>query len=408
MKVASKHLPHNLTFEATGPSRTETTIKTTKQLYDWSMQEIFWRRNISKLLADYSPPFIIKHNLRIERYVEEFITTRQLIDNQSSVEDITSYAESSLFSLFGKSDFATYNDKRVIRLQEIIKEDRDAAWLMLLEILSINYHVGEITNFPKFMDAQIFAKASISSIKIETKTHKSQLTKLKNNFENSLYELSQKFQNQINHNEISNKKSISLQRKILTIQKSISKSSEIISHELIEKNKEELNKFKEAYSTEMKLRAGEALWRHKKHQHRKAKNRWFISSTLWIIFGLISLSIYYTNSIDIYITKYSIRQINIPVSLQAVIFLAPTIIYAWVAKIFLSNYRKNQAQEDDAEERQTMVMTYKALEYDGKRTSNEERALILNALFRSKTHNSDDALPSPIWETVLNRLSKNS
>tara|TARA_E500000318_G_scaffold26685_1_gene26721 strand:+ start:1114 stop:2376 length:1263 start_codon:yes stop_codon:yes gene_type:complete len=408
MKVASKHLPSAITISATGPEPAETVIKTTKQLYDWADKELPWRREISAAFNTFRPTFMNRHSVNIKKNTQLINEIQSKIENKHHLDEIIIYVQENITPSIQSEEIITHDDRRILKIQNLIHHDMNASWIILLDLFSIKYQLNDVTNFPQFIDSQINAKSSIQSIKIEARSYKSQLLYIKNKFEEDLHSLNQKYEDQITENEHSNKKSIRIQRKILTKQRNISKSSEQLSTETISKCETDLNQFKEAYSTEMKLRAGEALWRHKKRQHRKAKNGWFLSSAVWISIGILILSTYYTKAVSIYINDESLRSLEIPISLQAIVFLAPAIIYVWVAKIFLSNYRNNQSQEEDAEERQTMVMTYKALEYDGKRTSNEERALILNALFRSRRHEPDDALPSPIWETVLNRLSKNS
>jgi hypothetical protein len=60
---------------------------------------------------------------------------------------------------------------------------------------------------------------------------------------------------------------------------------------------------------------------------------------------------------------------------------------------------------DDAEEREAMVMTFKALEFE-KRVANEERLVILSALFRPHGGTVEENIPAPIWEIIAGRLPK--
>jgi hypothetical protein len=52
-----------------------------------------------------------------------------------------------------------------------------------------------------------------------------------------------------------------------------------------------------------------------------------------------------------------------------------------------------------------MVNTFKALEHGGQ-AAPEERAIILQALFRPHNGKPEETLPSPVWEAINARIAK--
>lgn len=61
-----------------------------------------------------------------------------------------------------------------------------------------------------------------------------------------------------------------------------------------------------------------------------------------------------------------------------------------------------QRLADDAEQRQAMVMTFKALEHEEKASDNE-RIIVLNALFRPQDSATDEAVPVAALETIMSK-----
>lgn len=58
---------------------------------------------------------------------------------------------------------------------------------------------------------------------------------------------------------------------------------------------------------------------------------------------------------------------------HALIYTMPVLVYVWVLRLFAAQFKTNERLADDAEEREAMVLTFKALEYQ-QQASSEERA----------------------------------
>ena len=69
---------------------------------------------------------------------------------------------------------------------------------------------------------------------------------------------------------------------------------------------------------------------------------------------------------------------------------------------FATEHKINQRLADDAEQRQAMVMTFKALEHEEKASDNE-RIVILNALFRPQDPGNDETVPVAALETMMSK-----
>lgn len=170
----------------------------------------------------------------------------------------------------------------------------------------------------------------------------------------------------------------------------------------IAQTKESFSDLKTAYLEDMKLKASEKMWDARSKIHIKEVSNHMLWFSLSLILGLILLGgIYYgLDQIFPYESDGKAKGFNI---FYTVIYTGPAILYIWVLRIILGNYRKQQAMLDDARERQTMIKTFKALEMEGKADS-AERAIILQALFRPQGQNLEDGLPSPILEAMLKKV----
>jgi hypothetical protein len=151
-----------------------------------------------------------------------------------------------------------------------------------------------------------------------------------------------------------------------------------------------------AFSTEMQLRAAEKFW-GKKRRTNRARAEAAFKRLCWTggLGGAAIIAVYY-----ILILLFGAPgSLNIA---QSIVFAVPTIIYVWILRIFATEYRTNKNMADDAEEREAMVMTFKALEYE-QRVGKEDRLVILNALFRPHGNTGEENVPAPIWEAVIGR-----
>ena len=160
-----------------------------------------------------------------------------------------------------------------------------------------------------------------------------------------------------------------------------------------------MEKIQQAYSTEMSLRASEKFWSRKRNLNRKRATKAFKKLVWSATIGAGVLS-------GVFLILY--KTIGLPEGLSVghgLLYLLPTMLYLWLLKIFANEYRTNTDLADDAEEREAMVFTFKALEHE-ERVGSDERLLILNALFRPHERGSEESMPLPAWEAMVKRLSK--
>jgi len=150
------------------------------------------------------------------------------------------------------------------------------------------------------------------------------------------------------------------------------------------------------FSTEMQLRSAEKFWSHKRRLNRKRARAAF--KRLCWVGGLgipLLLSAYYCIN----------WAIDLPMAFSvphAIAYGVPTLIYVWLLRILANEYRNNQHMADDAEEREAMVFTFKALEHE-QRVGDDERLVILNALFRPHGKGAEESVPMPVWEAIVGR-----
>ena len=83
----------------------------------------------------------------------------------------------------------------------------------------------------------------------------------------------------------------------------------------------------------------------------------------------------------------------------------PAFLSVWVLRIFSKNMLNNFNQMHDAKNRAVMTQTFLALMSEGKADEND-RILILNALFQPINSASDDGAPPHWFELMMERMKK--
>lgn len=161
----------------------------------------------------------------------------------------------------------------------------------------------------------------------------------------------------------------------------------------------DMDQMKKSFSTEMKLGAAEKFWGRKRRLNRQRQNTALKTLAGVGLLGMIAL-------IGLFWGISAAFEAPTTLSLShSLFYFVPTILYVWFLRIFATEYRTNKNMADDAEEREAMVFTFKALEYE-QRVGDEERLLILNALFRPHGNTGEESVPTPVWEAVIGKLAK--
>jgi hypothetical protein len=155
----------------------------------------------------------------------------------------------------------------------------------------------------------------------------------------------------------------------------------------------------------LRLEAPTRYWDEKRIGHRK-RAVWYgrvclLFALTVVVFGFVSLGEAYNYALGLPITTH----ISVYLLLAAkglIVF----IVAFWVARILVRRYLSELHLATDAQERQTMVMTYLALTETGKVTE-VERALVLQPLFRSTADGivKDDGSTDPILAALLARAT---
>ncbi len=161
-----------------------------------------------------------------------------------------------------------------------------------------------------------------------------------------------------------------------------------------------MQQMESTFSTQMKLRSSERYWGEKRKVNVKRANerRWVLIAA--VPFVIVALLAAFAG-----VNKVGIVPASGFSTVGVFAYGVPTIIALWMLRLVVREYRENIDLADDAEERVAMVYTFKALEYDDK-VSDEERAIILQALFRPHGRAPEDTLPNPAWDAIVKRVER--
>tara|TARA_R110002072_G_scaffold110772_1_gene238689 strand:- start:1076 stop:1906 length:831 start_codon:yes stop_codon:yes gene_type:complete len=156
----------------------------------------------------------------------------------------------------------------------------------------------------------------------------------------------------------------------------------------------------EAYKTKIAVQAAETYWGQRATNHiGQAK----VARWLLITFGLIGLIAamicIWASSITI-LKGHDFKTLN---AMQILVFGLPTIMYIWIMRIIVGRWRRHNALKEDAEHRLSMLSTFLALNAEGIATD-EERIMMLGALFRSSGEEQEDETMPMIMDAVLKKI----
>lgn len=186
----------------------------------------------------------------------------------------------------------------------------------------------------------------------------------------------------------------------------------------------EIDNVRKAYEEDMQLRASVQYWETKRSLHSTGRAdalrhlRWFsgIAGVAAILLFWAAIS-FMLEASGINVWDWMIIQPHKdrPIALATYVIVTAAVGTAltaafWAARVLVRNYLTERRLELDAEERRIMTQTYLALIKEGA-ASNEDRLVILNALFRpspdqpvGEDSGNDIALPAIIAKLMDQRL----
>ena len=156
----------------------------------------------------------------------------------------------------------------------------------------------------------------------------------------------------------------------------------------------------EAYKTKIAVQAADTYW----GQRAKTHNLQAMGARkLLIIFGIIGLII---TILLIWVSSFTVleghdfKAVN---AMQMIVFGLPAVMYIWIMRIIVGRWRRHNTLREDAEHRLSMLSTFLALNAEGI-ASDEERIMMLGALFRSSGEEQEDETMPMIMDAILKKI----
>lgn len=164
--------------------------------------------------------------------------------------------------------------------------------------------------------------------------------------------------------------------------------------------RDELDSLVSSLETRIGTDAAQKLWKTKNEEHDSAS--WLYLKRLLIALGVGTVSFPFlvwilASILDVSLTDFS-------AGLIVVLFL-PLVALLWLLRLIAGLYRSNRDRADDAAERVAMIETFISLQAHGG-INEEERAVVLQALFRPFARGPEETLPNPAWEAIIKRIEQ--
>lgn len=284
-------------------------------------------------------------------------------------------------------------------LDKIDDDPKVALGCLMYQMNNVHFALNQADDIPELMEITVGALLDERSGVGDVKAEKAALAGLKKRWEGKLSQFWKKQLLEEADRSQSFSQGKKLARKLLFNLKNGTWDHARRTSEIAADHDKQMATMRQAFSTDMKLRASEKFWgaKRKIHAGRAGKAfHWFGGTSIGAI---IFLPLIYLG-IDSALGKQT--GLN---TAHVFYFGLPTLLWLWIIKLFAGQFLANRNLESDAEERMAMVHTFKALEYE-ERVSEEERLVVLHALFRPHESKSDNSLPSPIWDAIFKNLDK--
>jgi len=365
-------------------------FETAEQVKSWAEAEIESWTKVREATKDTQPftksPFpqnLIGHAQQIRDQANAFLQDTDENRRKNITEDLQ-----NRFSTYAK-DGALYpaNSPTGQKIAEVAESNPAAALILLAQIFKHNIRQDHVPNILEFVKACIEADRHDIDLAKEVERYRVAMTQLQTEAEARFEETRADFKSVVEE-----------ARKTHEGAKKQFDESLQADEKARAAHEERMRQMEIAFSTQMKLRSSERYWGAKRKIHeRRTQAR---IKTMWWAFPIILTALF---AIFYLIGHFEIAALSTFSTASFFVFGVPTVIALWVMRLLVREYRENRDLAEDAEERVAMVYTFKALEYEEK-VSDEERAIILQALFRPHGSKPEDTLPSPAWEAIVKRV----
>lgn len=165
---------------------------------------------------------------------------------------------------------------------------------------------------------------------------------------------------------------------------------------LFDTSKKTLEDIANTYDKKLALQASVSYWTKKASRHRN------FSIAFGFLFVLSLLTVGYLFFQEVYpLLKDASPDKPIPYWVLALILIG-AVVSIWIVRLVVRVLLSHIHLQRDASERSTMLLTYLALLREGAGLKDDEKKLILQALFRPSTSGivKDDALPSGMYDLI--------
>jgi len=166
---------------------------------------------------------------------------------------------------------------------------------------------------------------------------------------------------------------------------------------------EEWNNLKKVYDEQLALEAPTQYWRQRATSHKEEATK-FARRFGWALF--LSIIVFILAAMPLFDIA---REKDVSLILSIFPYAVPAFGIVWVLKILSRLFSDNVQMMRDACERETMVKTFLALMRDGKDgklIDENDRILILHALFRPSSVTGIDDSPPVHWFDILTNYAK--
>lgn len=166
--------------------------------------------------------------------------------------------------------------------------------------------------------------------------------------------------------------------------------------ELFSKSKATLDDITNTYDQKLALQASVSYWKKKADKHRDLAIIFGVSFTV----ALVLAGYWFYLFINPYVSKIPTGEAPPTWTIALMIIFA--VVAIWIIRIIVRVLLSQIHLQLDASERTTMLLTYLALLREGKSLADNDKKLILEALFRPSTSGivKDDGIPASIYDYI--------